>query len=61
LFINCGWCYGGFKAVPAAGDAFAHLLATGRPHEVADMFGLDRFARGRMIDETGNGATPNLH
>jgi sarcosine oxidase subunit beta len=61
LFINCGWCYGGFKAVPAAGDAFAHLLATGRSHEMAEGFRLDRFARGRMIDETGNGATPNLH
>ena len=25
LFINCGWCYGGFKAVPASGYAYAHL------------------------------------
>ena len=28
LFINCGWCYGGFKAVPASGYAYAHLIAT---------------------------------
>ena len=27
LFINCGWCYGGFKAVPASGYAYAHLIA----------------------------------
>ena len=61
FFINCGWCYGGFKAVPASGDTFAHLIATGNHHAAADRFLLDRFAAGRMIDETGNGATPNLH
>ena len=61
FFINCGWCYGGFKAVPASGDVFAHLIATGNHHAAANRFLLDRFATGRMIDETGNGATPNLH
>ncbi|RUW44178.1 sarcosine oxidase subunit beta family protein, partial [Mesorhizobium sp. M1A.F.Ca.ET.072.01.1.1] len=33
LYFNGGWCYGGFKATPASGYAFAHLLATGAPHE----------------------------
>ncbi len=61
LFINCGWCYGGFKAVPASGDAFAHLLATGNHHAAADRLVMRRFERGETIDETGNGATPNLH
>lgn len=28
LYLNAGWCYGGFKATPASGYAFAHLLAT---------------------------------
>ncbi|NOX74231.1 MAG: sarcosine oxidase subunit beta family protein [Alphaproteobacteria bacterium] len=61
FFINCGWCYGGFKAVPGSGDVFAHLMATGNYHKAADMFQLRRFETGHMIDETGNGATPNLH
>ena len=30
LYLNCGWCYGGFKATPASGWCFAHLIATGR-------------------------------
>ena len=27
LYLNAGWCYGGFKATPASGLCFAHLLA----------------------------------
>jgi len=61
LFFNGGWCYGGFKATPASGLCFAHLLATGTSHEVASQMRLDRFARGAMIDEKGQGAQPNLH
>ncbi len=30
LYLNCGWCYGGFKATPASGFCFAHLIATER-------------------------------
>ena len=41
--------------------AVEHLIATGNHHAAANRFLLDRFATGRMIDETGNGATPNLH
>lgn len=61
LYLNAGWCYGGFKATPASGYAFAHLLATDTPHETARAYRLDRFARGHVIDEKGVGATPNLH
>ncbi|WP_172329793.1 sarcosine oxidase subunit beta family protein [Mangrovicoccus sp. HB161399] len=61
LCLNAGWCYGGFKATPASGYAFAHLLATGKPHGTAAAFRLDRFARGHVIDEKGAGAQPNLH
>jgi methylglutamate dehydrogenase subunit A len=61
LYLNAGWCYGGFKATPASGYAFAHLLATDRRHETASAYRLDRFARGFVIDEKGVGATPNLH
>ncbi|MBZ0130195.1 MAG: sarcosine oxidase subunit beta family protein [Rhodobacteraceae bacterium] len=61
FFVNCGWCYGGFKAVPGSGDCFAHLMATGNPHPAANRLLLNRFETGRLLDETGNGASPNLH
>jgi sarcosine oxidase subunit beta len=61
LYLNCGWCYGGFKATPGSGYTFAHLIATGEPHPAAAALRLDRFARGHMIDEKGAGAQPNLH
>ena len=61
LYFNGGWCYGGFKATPASGWAFAHLLATGTPHETATAYRFDRFRKGLMIDEKGVGAQPNLH
>lgn len=51
LFLNCGWGTGGFKAIPVGGWTLAHLLATGRDHELAEPFQLDRFRTGRLIDE----------
>jgi methylglutamate dehydrogenase subunit A len=61
LYLNGGWCYGGFKATPASGWCFAHLIARDEAHEVARAYRLDRFATGRLIDEKGVGAQPNLH
>ncbi|MEO4001226.1 sarcosine oxidase subunit beta family protein [Mesorhizobium sp. CAU 1732] len=61
LYFNGGWCYGGFKATPASGWCFAHLLANDAPHPVSTAYRLDRFRTGRMIDEKGAGAQPNLH
>ncbi|AHE54805.1 sarcosine oxidase subunit beta family protein [Sphingomonas sanxanigenens] len=61
LYLNAGWCYGGFKATPASGWCFAHLLATDTPHETATAYRYDRFRTGHMIDEKGQGAQPNLH
>jgi len=61
LYFNGGWCYGGFKATPASGMCYAHLLATDTPHEVATGFRLDRFRTGNIVDEKGVGAQPNLH
>ncbi|MGH7736248.1 MAG: FAD-dependent oxidoreductase, partial [Gemmatimonadales bacterium] len=52
LFINCGWGTGGFKAIPAGGYMLAHHLATGRPHTIAEPFGLGRFSTGALVDET---------
>jgi sarcosine oxidase subunit beta len=51
IYLNCGWGTGGFKAIPAGGFVFAHLLATDRPHALAESFTLQRFASGALIDE----------
>jgi sarcosine oxidase subunit beta len=61
LYIDGGWCYGGFKATPASGFVFAHTIAQDRPHPLNEAFTLDRFARGAVIDERGAGPTPNAH
>ena len=61
LYFNGGWCYGGFKATPASGLCYAHLLATDTPHETATAYRFDRFEKGLMIDEKGQGNQPNLH
>ena len=61
LFFNGGWCYGGFKATPASGWCFAHLIATGERHAAAARLGMERFAAGLVLDEEGTGAQPNLH
>ncbi|WP_300443232.1 sarcosine oxidase subunit beta family protein [uncultured Mameliella sp.] len=62
LYLNCGWCYGGFKAVPGSGFSFAHLIAQDRHHDPAAQFRLDRFSTGRgIMDEEGTGAQHNLH
>ncbi|HLY51979.1 MAG TPA: sarcosine oxidase subunit beta family protein [Steroidobacteraceae bacterium] len=61
LIVNGGWCYGGFKAIPAGGFTTAHLIARGSPHPVAEHLDLGRFAAGRTVDERGVGPSPWLH
>ena len=61
MYLNCGWCYGGFKATPASGWCFAWTIAKDEPHPLNAPFTLDRFHRGILIDDKGQGATPNLH
>jgi sarcosine oxidase subunit beta len=61
LYLNAGWCYGGFKATPASGWCFAHTIARDEPHPFSAAYRLDRFATGRLIDEKGQGPQPNLH
>jgi methylglutamate dehydrogenase subunit A len=61
LYLNGGWCYGGFKATPGSGWLFAYTIAQDRPHPLNEAFTIDRFARGAMIDEKGAGPTPNAH
>ena len=62
LFINCGWCYGGFKAVPASGYAYSHLIATGNYFHTASNYRFERFQSGyNLMDEEGTGSQHNLH
>jgi len=61
LMIDGGWCYGGFKATPAAGWCLAHALANGAPHALAAPFSLDRFRSGRVLSERGAGPRPYAH
>jgi methylglutamate dehydrogenase subunit A len=61
LILNGGWCYGGFKAIPAGGFTTAHLIARGSAHPLAAHLDLARFAQGRTIDERGVGPFPFLH
>jgi heterotetrameric sarcosine oxidase beta subunit len=55
LYLDCGWCYGGFKATPASGWCFAHTIANDAPHDLNAAFTLDRYASGNIIDEKGAG------
>ena len=61
LYINGGWCYGGFKATPGSGFVFAHTIARDAPHPQNAAFTLERFAEGRAIDERGAGPFPWAH
>ena len=61
LYLNCGWCYGGFKATPGSGWVFAHTIANDAPHELNAGLNFDRFRVGRSVDENGGGPVPNRH
>ncbi len=60
LYLDGGWCYGGFKATPGAGWCHAYTIANDAPHERNKYFTIERFSEGRMIDERGAGAFPWL-
>lgn len=53
LFFNCGWGTGGFKGTPGSGNVFAHMLAHGRAHPLAEPFTMNRFYTGALVDEHG--------
>ena len=61
LYLNAGWCYGGFKATPASGWVFAHTIAEDAAHPYSSAMSLDRFASGHLLDEGGKGPNPKLH
>ncbi len=58
VYLNCGWCYGGFKATPSSGWVFAHTIAQDEVHELNSDFNLERFHTGKIIDEKGVGPKP---
>ncbi len=53
FLVDVGWGTYGFKAGPAAGEAMAELVATGRTPELISAFGLARFEQGRLVGERG--------
>lgn len=55
LYLDGGWCYGGFKATLASGWCLAWTIAKDEPHLLNAPFTIDRFRDGRMIDERGAG------
>ena len=61
LYLNAGWCYGGFKATPGSGYVFAHTIANDAPHAFNEAMTLERFETGHLLDEGGKGPTPKLH
>jgi sarcosine oxidase subunit beta len=58
VFLNAGWCYGGFKAIPASGAACARFVATGTAPDLIQAYRLSRFATGHLLDEPGYGPYP---
>jgi sarcosine oxidase subunit beta len=55
LYFNGGWCYQGFKATPASGFTFAHTIANDDEHALNRCYALDRFQKGRELDDYGIG------
>ena len=43
FYVSAGW-WGGFKAIPAGGMTFAHMIARNEPHPLSAKYRLDRFA-----------------
>jgi sarcosine oxidase subunit beta len=61
LYLNGGWCFGGFKATPGSGWVFAHTIANDEPHALNEAFALERFRSGRLLSERGAGNQPYHH
>ena len=56
FYINGGWGTYGFKAAPAAGEALAELIASGRFPDRIAAFHPDRFRTGSLVGEKGAAA-----
>jgi sarcosine oxidase subunit beta len=51
LSVNAGWGTGGFKAIPAGGEALATTIATGREPDLIVPFSAKRFEGAHLVDE----------
>jgi sarcosine oxidase, subunit beta len=56
FYVDVGWGTYGFKAGPVAGESVADMIANGRPGELIETFGLDRFESGALTAEKGAAA-----
>src|SRR2546423_13466859 len=56
LYLNAGWCYGGFKATPASGGCFAHTIARDEPHALNAAYRLHPLCTPALLYEKGGGA-----
>ena len=61
LYLNGGWCYGGFKAPPAFGWCFVFLFVCVVFFVVVCAFCFVCFVTGHLVNEKGQGAQPQLH
>jgi sarcosine oxidase subunit beta len=57
FFVTTGWGTWGFKAIPAAGEAMAELIATGRTPSLIAPFGLARFRADHAMADQGSAGT----
>ena len=57
FLVTTGWGTWGFKAIPAAGEGMAELIATGRPPALIAPFTLDRFRRDHVLADQGSAGT----
>jgi len=57
FLLTTGWGTWGFKAIPAAGEAMASLIATGTVPDLIAPFALDRFERDRTLADRGSAGT----
>jgi hypothetical protein len=56
FLVTTGWGTWGFKAIPAAGEGMAELIATGRPPALVAPFALDRFRRDHALADQASAA-----
>jgi sarcosine oxidase subunit beta len=57
FLLSTGWGTWGFKAIPAAGEQLASLIATGVVPDLIAPFGLDRFAREAAMGDPSSAGT----
>lgn len=57
FLVTTGWGTWGFKAIPAAGEGMAELIATGRAPALIAPFGLERFRSDHVLADAASAGT----